>query len=99
MEGTTHFQGKGEEPTGKGKEQEKMVRSLQDNRTRKRFKVSVGIAGKQVINRMMAGQGHSSNRTKDNQILLEREATPKARLSKVERKANPKMREHLSGIS
>ena len=91
MEGTTHFQGKGEEPTGKGKEREKMVRSLQDNRTRNSFKVSVGIAGKQVIHRMMAGQGHSSNRTKDNQILLERGTTPKARLSKVERKANPKM--------
>ena len=86
MEGTTHFQGKGEEPTGKGESSGKrMVRSLEDNRTRKRFKVSVEIAVKQVINRRMAGQGHSSNRTKDNQ-LLERETTPKARLAKVEKK-------------
>ena len=53
----------------------------QDNRTRKRFKVSVGIAGKQVINRRIAGQGHSSNRTKDKQILLERETTRKASLA------------------
>ena len=65
--------GKGKNPTGKGKEQEKMVLSHQDNRTRKRFKVSVGIARKQVINRRIVGQGHSSNRTKDNRILLEKE--------------------------
>ena len=57
------------------------VRSSQDNRTRKRFKVSVGIAGKQVINRRIAGKGHSSNRTKDKQILLERETTRKASLA------------------
>ena len=50
--------GKWENSTGKGKEQERTVRSLQDNRTRKRFKVSVGIAGKQGINRRIAGQGH-----------------------------------------
>ena len=68
------------------------MRSLQENQTRKRFKVSVGIAGKRVINRTIAGQG-DSNRTKDNQILLERETMRKAR------KANPIMLEHLFGIS
>ena len=55
-------------PTGKGKEQ-----SHQDKRTCRRFKVSVGIAGKQVINRRIAGQGHRSDRVKVNRILLERE--------------------------
>ena len=64
---------RGRTPLAKGKEQEKMVQSHQDNRTRKRFKVSVGTEGKHVINRRFAGQGHSSKRTKDNQILLERE--------------------------
>ena len=45
----------------------------QDKRTRRRSKVSVGIAGKQVINRRTAGQGHSSNRVKDSRDLWERE--------------------------
>ena len=44
----------------------------------------------------IAGQGHSSNRTKDNRILLEKETMRKASQAKVEeRKANPKMLEHL----
>ena len=90
---------KGRTPLARGKEQKRTVRSLQDNRTRKRFKASVGIAGKQVTNRRIAGQGHGSNRTKDNQILLERETTRKASLAKVEKKATPKMLEHLFGIS
>ena len=84
-------------PLARRKEQERSVRSLQDNRTRKRFKVSVGIAVKLVINRRIVRQGH--NRTKDNQILLGKETTRKASLAKVERKANPKMRELLCGIS
>ena len=95
-------QWKGRPTKGRGKTplvRRRTVRSLQDNRTRKRFKVSVGIAGKQVINQRIAGQGHSSNRTKDNQILLERETKREASLAKVERKANPKMLEHLFGIS
>ena len=56
----------------KGREQEKMVRNHQDEPTHRKFKVSVGIAGKQVTNRRTAGQGHSS-RVKDSQIPLERE--------------------------
>ena len=57
MEGTTHFQkGRGRTPLAKGKEQERTVRSLQDNRR-------------------IAGQGHSRDRTKDIQILLDRETT------------------------
>ena len=55
---------------------EKMVRNHQDERTHRKFKVSVGSAGKQVTNLRTAGQtladGHS-NRVKDSQILLERE--------------------------
>ena len=74
MESATYFERKrGRTPLAKGKEQEKMVQSHQDKRTRRRFKVFVGIAGKQVINRRIAGQGHSSNRVEDNRILLERE--------------------------
>ena len=56
----------------KEREQEKMVQNHQDEQTHRKFNVSVGIAGKQVINRRIAGQGHSS-RVKDRQILLERE--------------------------
>ena len=56
---------RGRTSLAKGKEQENWCKSHQDSRTRKRFKVSV--------DRRIAGQGHSSNRTKDNQILLERE--------------------------
>ena len=41
---------RGRTPLAREKEQERMVPSLQVNRTRKRFKVSVEIAGKQVIN-------------------------------------------------
>ena len=41
----------------------------------RRFKVSVATAGQQVINRRIAGQGHNSNRVKDNRILLEMETT------------------------
>ena len=67
------FKGKEKNPVVKGREQESMVQSHQDKRTRKRFKVIVGIAGKQVTNQRIAGQGHSSNKTKDNRILLERE--------------------------
>ena len=37
---------RGRTPLGKGKEQENMVQSHQDKRTRRRFKVSVGIVGK-----------------------------------------------------
>ena len=55
----------------KEREQEKMVRNHQDEQTHRKFKVSVGIGGKQVLNRRI-GQGHSS-RVKDSQILLERE--------------------------
>ena len=45
----------------RGKEQEKMVPSHQDKRTRRRFKVSVGIAGKnRVISRRIDGQGPTS---------------------------------------
>ena len=58
-------------PLAKEKGQEKMVRNHWDEQTHRRFKVSVGIAGKQVINRRTAGQSHSS-RIKDGQILLER---------------------------
>ena len=64
---------RGRTPMAKGKEQEKMVQSHQDKRTRRRFKVSFGIAEKPVINRRIAGQGHSSNRVKDNGTLSERE--------------------------
>ena len=35
-------------PSAKGKEQEKMVQSHKDKRTRRRFKVNAGIAGKTV---------------------------------------------------
>ena len=56
----------------KEREHEKMVRNHQDEQTRRKFKVSVGIAGKQIMNRRIAGQDHSS-RVKDSQILLERE--------------------------
>ena len=49
-------------PLAKGKEQENTVQSHQDKRTRRRFQVSVGFAGKQVIDRRIAGQGLSSNR-------------------------------------
>ena len=36
-------------------EMEKMVRKYQDDRTRRKLKVSVGIAGKQVTNTRTAG--------------------------------------------
>ena len=65
--------GKGKNPTGKGKGAEKMVQSHQDKRTRRRSNVGARLAGEQVINRRIAGQGHSSNRVKDNRILQERE--------------------------
>ena len=45
MDMATTFQGKGEKTRGKGKGAGKEVPSLQDNRTRRRFKVSVGTAG------------------------------------------------------
>ena len=54
----------------KEREQEKMVRNHQDEQTHRKFKVSVGIAGKQVTNRRIAGQGHSSI-FKDSQIDVE----------------------------
>ena len=63
----------------KEKEQEKMknmVRNHQDERTHRKFKVSVGIVGKQVINLRTAGQtlaDSHSNRVKDSQMFLERE--------------------------
>ena len=56
----------------KKKKQEKMVRNHRDEQTRRKFTVSVGIAGKQLINRRTARQGHSS-RVKESQILPERE--------------------------
>ena len=91
---------RGRTTLAKGKEQENMVQCHRDKRTRRRFKVCVGIAGKQVINRRIAGQGHSSNRVKDNQILLVRKRCEEASQAKVEeRKASPKMLEHLFGIS
>ena len=40
---------RGRIPRAQRKEQEKMVQSHQDKRTRKRSKVSVGIAGKHVV--------------------------------------------------
>ena len=62
-----------------------MVRNHWDEQTRRRFKVSVGSAGKQVINVRIAGQtladGHS-NRVKDSQILLERENDVKGKSGK-----------------
>ena len=64
---------RGRTPMAQGKEHERMVQSHQDKRECRRFKVSVGTAGKQVVNRRIAGQGHSSNRVKDNRLLLERE--------------------------
>ena len=66
--------GKGKTPLAlaKEREQEKIVRNHRDDQTHRKFKVSVGLAGKQVMNRRIAGQGHS-NRVKDSQILLERE--------------------------
>ena len=75
-------------PLAKGKEQEKMVQSHQDKRTRRRFKVSVGIPGKQVISRRIAGQGHISNRVKDNRVLLEMGQASQAKVE--ERKAGRK---------
>ena len=83
----------------KDREQEKMVRNHRDEQTRRTFKVKVGIAGKQVINRRTAGQGHSS-RVKDGEILLAREVMRRANQAKVvERKENPKMLEHLCEIN
>ena len=72
--GRTFSKGKAKNPLAlaKEREQEKMVRNHQDEQTHRKFKVSVGIAGKHAINRRIAGQGHSS-RVKDSQILLERE--------------------------
>ena len=68
--GRTFSKGKGKNtPLALAKEraQEKKVRNHRDEQTRRKFK-----AGKQVINRRTARQGHSS-RVKDSQILLERE--------------------------
>ena len=102
MERTTHFQGKAEQPhwqRERERDRKRWCKNHQDKQTRRRFKVSVGIAGKQVINRRTAGQDHRS-RVKDNQILLERETMSNASQARVEeRKANPKMLEHLCGIS
>ena len=42
---------RGRTPLARWKEQERTVRSLQDNRTRQRFMVSVGSAGQQVVKR------------------------------------------------
>ena len=78
MERTTHFQGKVEQPHWqRERDRKRWCKNHQDKQTRRRFKVSVGIAGKQVINRRTAGQDHSS-RVKDNQILLERETMSNA---------------------
>ena len=73
--GRTFSKGKGKNiplALGKGREQEKMVRKHQDEQTHRKFKVTVGIAGKQVINRSIDGQGTTAE-SKDGQILLERE--------------------------
>ena len=77
---------KGRTPLAKGKRQEHMVQSHQDKRTRRRSKTGVGIAGKQVINRRIAWQGHSSNRVKDNRVLVERETIRMASQAKGEGK-------------
>ena len=51
METATYFQGEGEEPHRQRESSRKRcVQIHQDKRTRRRFKVSVGISGKQVIN-------------------------------------------------
>ena len=84
--------------TGKGKGTGKDGAKSSGRANTQKFKVSVGIAGKQVINRRTAGQGHSS-RVKDSQLLLEREMMRKANQARVEeRKENPEMLEHLCGI-
>ena len=86
----------------KEKEQEnmeKMVRNHKDMRTHRKLKISVEIAGKQVTNTRIAGDGHS-NRMKDTQILLEKEMMRRANQAKVvARKENPKMPEHLREIN
>ena len=51
----------------KEREQKKMVRNHQDEQTHRKFKVSVGLAGKHVTNTRTAWQDHSS-RVKDSQI-------------------------------
>ena len=63
---------RGRTPLAKEKAQGNMVQSHQDKVTRRRSMVSAGILGKQVISRMIAGQGQSSNRVKANRVLLER---------------------------
>ena len=67
MERTNLFQRKGKEPHwhwAKEREQEKMVRNHQDEQTHRKFKVSVGIAGKQVINRrIVLGQQQSQGQS------------------------------------
>ena len=58
---------RGRTPLAKGKEQEKMVQSHQDKRTCRRFKVSVGIAGKNrssiegLLGKATAATGSLSN--------------------------------------
>ena len=72
--GFAQWNGKGDQlsrerrriPLAKGKSRKKMAQSHQDKRTRRRSRVSVGIEGKQVIIGRIAGQGHSSNRVKNN---------------------------------
>ena len=73
MERTNVFQRKGERtPFAKERRNRKKWSApyVRTSKTRRRFKGSVGIAGKLVINRRIAGQSHSS-RVTDNQILLE----------------------------
>ena len=84
----------------KGKEQGKMVRHHWDKRTRRKFKINVGISRKQVINQMIAGRSYSSNKVKDDRTLLERVMMRRASQARVEeRKTNPKMLKYLCEIS
>ena len=84
----------------KGKEQGKMVRHHRYQRTRRKSKVHVGIARKQVINLKIAGRSYSNTKVKDDRTLLERVTMRRASQARVEeRKTNPKMLEHLCEIS
>ena len=94
---TGHFQREGEELHWQSeKENEKgSVRSLQDNRTRKKNQGQCWNCGKNCssIDGLLG-----INRTKDNQMLLGKDTTRKVNLAKVERKANPQMRELSCGL-
>ena len=71
--GRPTFKGKVKKPTGKGEGAGKDGAKSSGQANVQKIQGQCWNCGKQVIDRRIAGQGHSSNRVKDNRILFQRE--------------------------